>query len=136
MNEDSLSSAATASNFVLLWHQLPASSPRRSHFDLMLEDSGQLRTWAIPRIPSPGESVQGLGLPPHRIAYLDLEGEISGGRGSVRRIDRGTYTIIESSDEQLSIEIRGDQLTGQLRFHATESDQLWEISRVDALANL
>ncbi|MDO4550745.1 MAG: hypothetical protein Q4C96_05790 [Planctomycetia bacterium] len=36
--------------------------------------------------------------PDHRNIYLTYEGEISGGRGTVRRWDSGTYTIIAQNE--------------------------------------
>src|SRR5262245_41993464 len=75
--------------FVLLEHRWNGV-----HWDLMLETEtgGLLRTWAID-----SEVVAGLDLPArelgdHRADYLDYEGEVSGNRGTVRRIDRGEYT--------------------------------------------
>lgn len=64
------------------------------HFDLMLEVEGQerLRTLQLPRWPLlPGEEVGYTELPPHRRDYLTYEGEVSGSRGTVRRIEAGTW---------------------------------------------
>ncbi len=59
---------------------------------------------------------QGLG--DHRRIYLEYEGEISGGRGRVRRLDSGTYRAILWSADRVQIEIAGSQLAGavELRF--------------------
>ncbi|QDV71826.1 hypothetical protein Poly24_55660 [Rosistilla carotiformis] len=102
----------------------------------MLEHEGQLRTWAIEQIPHRDECVEGIELPPHRLAYLDFEGEISGGRGTVRRIDQGDYRTLESSRAWFTVEMHGLEATKNLRFQRAKSPQLWVISRVDALANL
>lgn len=66
------------------------------HFDLMLEVEGQdrLRTLQLPRWPLlPGEEVSFTELPPHRRDYLTHEGEVSGNRGKVRRIESGTWSV-------------------------------------------
>ena len=75
--------------FVILYHQ----SPTEKHWDVMLETDTVLTTWSIPP-----QSLMGLSfacpairLPDHRKHYLDYEGEITGNRGTVSRIDIGTY---------------------------------------------
>src|SRR4051794_23553598 len=61
--------------FVLLRHETPAGSERPTHFDLMLEHNGVLRTWALSGLPAAGEPLLAEQLPDHRLAYLDYEGE-------------------------------------------------------------
>jgi hypothetical protein len=64
------------------------------HFDLLLEVEGQerLRTLQLERWPlNAGESCKFSELPPHRRIYLTYEGEISGGRGRVRRVESGSW---------------------------------------------
>lgn len=65
-----------------------------THWDLMLEVPGRerLRTIQLSAWPlAMGESCAAKSLEPHRRVYLEYEGEVSGGRGSVRRVDRGTW---------------------------------------------
>lgn len=65
-----------------------------AHFDLMLEVEGndRLLTYQLARWPlAVGESCAAPELPPHRRRYLDFEGEISGGRGHVSRVQSGTW---------------------------------------------
>jgi len=64
------------------------------HFDLMLEVEVQdkLRTLQLAQWPlEPGVSCAAREIGPHRRAYLDYEGEISGGRGHVVRVAAGTW---------------------------------------------
>src|SRR5438309_936167 len=105
--------------FVLLYHDCPPDYERSSHWDLMLECDGVLRTWAIANLPRDSECVRERtatshpGCPPiaaknavvaeqladHRIAYLELEGPLSGDRGEVIRVLSGAYSIgSESTD--------------------------------------
>jgi len=94
--------------FVILHHQLPTGD----HWDVMLETDSALATWSI----SP-QALTGLPfacpatrLPDHRKHYLDYEGEVSGNRGTVSRIDTGTH-------KQLSPEkfiLYGTHFSGQL----------------------
>lgn len=104
----------------------------------MLEDDGRLRTWRLPEDPAgPGPS-PAVPLPDHRLAYLDYEGPVSGGRGEVRRWDEGTWTRLEESPTLLRVELAGTRLAGQvlLARHADASPEGgvgWSYSFCDAL---
>jgi hypothetical protein len=80
-----------SSRFVVLFHQLPASDPRSSHWDLMLENEGQLETWALDQLPAPGTTAAAVRLPAHRIAYLNYQGPIANDRGSVSQVMAGNW---------------------------------------------
>ncbi len=83
------------------------------HWDLMLETAeGPLRTWAIEAEVVAGIDLPARSLPDHRAAYFDLEGEISEGRGKVRRIDRGEYEIVLWTHDLLKVRLDGAQLSG------------------------
>ena len=72
--------------FVVLEHDHPIL-----HWDLMLEFDGTLLTWRLPANVKPTRWVNSERLPDHRLAYLDYEGPVSKGRGTVRRITGGHY---------------------------------------------
>jgi hypothetical protein len=95
--------------FVLLEHRWNGI-----HWDLMLERAAgaPLRTWAIDEEIVPGRDLPARALGDHRAVYLEFEGALSGGRGTVRRMDEGEYTAIEWSDDRVQVELRGDQLAG------------------------
>jgi hypothetical protein len=93
--------------FVVLRHD----SPQGVHYDLMLEVGGGLRTWSLPEPPVAGVEFECRLLADHRLAYLDYEGPISGGRGTVTRWDRGTYEIQQQSDCQWAVALAGEKLT-------------------------
>ncbi|GHT46224.1 hypothetical protein FACS189454_07020 [Planctomycetales bacterium] len=91
--------------FVILLHQtadsLPGGDSRcethsGTHWDIMLEDETALMTWSIPPQNRNGKSfeAEAKALPAHRKHYLDYEGEISGNRGMVQRIDAGFYETL------------------------------------------
>jgi len=83
------------------------------HWDLMLEVGNALRTWALQSLPTvPGIWHQARPLADHRLAYLEYEGPISGDRGTVRRIDRGYYRLIEDQPDRLLIEFDGELFQG------------------------
>jgi hypothetical protein len=125
-----------SSRFVLLRHETPAGYPRPSHWDFMIEVAGALRTWALAETPTDGRDIEAERLADHRIAYLELEGEISGGRGTVTRTDRGTYKIVRESENELLLLLRGEQLIGSALLtrqspgaqpaHGAEAAQRWK----------
>jgi hypothetical protein len=115
--------------FVVLLHETPPGYPRGTHFDLMLEHQGGLRTWALEKLPSGGETVTALRLHDHRLAYLDFEGDVSPGRGRVSRVDAGEFTVTTDDESLLVVAIRGRLLVGRLTLQQTADDpHRWRIS--------
>jgi hypothetical protein len=94
--------------FVILRHEWDGV-----HWDFMLDAGGTLRTWALEAFPVLGREIGGRALPDHRAAYLEYEGPIAGGRGSVRRVERGTYRVLEWTEDRVGVELEGDQVTGE-----------------------
>ena len=118
--------------FVLLYHECPPGYERPSHWDFMLEAGDWLRTWALAALPrawhaaqvqtreshadcpelSAHDSVEAQVLGKHRRAYLTIEGPLSGNRGTVTRIDAGTYTIAGAEPTELQIELAAEHTGG------------------------
>jgi hypothetical protein len=94
--------------FVILQHDHPFL-----HWDLMLEAEECLRTWRLLAEPARGKTVAVEPLGDHRKAYLDYEGPVSGGRGTVRRWDAGTFEWRIDSPERVVVELDGSRLTGE-----------------------
>ena len=94
--------------FVLLEHRWDGV-----HWDFLLEAGGSLRTWAIDEPIVSGIPLPARALADHRAAYLDYEGPVSGGRGSVRRVDRGDYAVIDWSPGRVRVRLEGDHLRGE-----------------------
>lgn len=112
--------------FVVLRHEPGSNGPRELHWDLMLEVRGSLRTWALEQRPAANAAIIATELPAHRIAYLEYEGEISDDRGSVSRVEWGTYTMTRESSDKLDIEVRGENLRGIITLRH-EEDQRWVV---------
>lgn len=104
--------------FVLLEHTGHPDDPAGRHYDLLLEEPEACRTWRLAEIPmAGGEPVAAEPLPPHRLAWLEIEaGEVSGGRGFARRVDAGTYDTVAGE-----IRLRAATLSGHLRFEPAET---------------
>lgn len=77
--------------FVILSHDHPFP-----HWDFLLEDGETLRSWRLRDFPRPGLSLAAEPLQDHRKAYLDYEGPVSGGRGTVVQIDAGEYRVLKT----------------------------------------
>ena len=131
--------------FVLLLHECPSAVPRATHWDLMLEVGAALRTWVLYELPwawaEAGEQVPPAGssgdavhltaeeIQPHRLAYLTLEGPLSGDRGSVQRIDRGPYEPIEVGDRLVRVRLSGERICGLLEMTRPDASlPYWRLS--------
>ncbi len=91
------------------------------HWDFMLEAGAVLRTWAIDARIVKGVDLPARALGDHRRIYLEYEGEVSGNRGSVRRLDEGTYRVLLWSADHVRVELAGSQLVGEVELRCVES---------------
>ncbi len=115
--------------FVILRHELPPGHDRGSHFDLMLEVGGALRTWSLPELPAVGKVIPAEALSDHRLAYLGYEGPVSGNRGSVSRVEEGGYEVVEEAGGLLRVHLAGRNLRGLLELRQGEnSAAMWAVS--------
>jgi hypothetical protein len=101
--------------FALLEHVTnPAADAR--HWDLLVELPGQelLATWQLGANPlaTPGP-VPAARIADHRRLYLTYEGEISGERGRVTRLDGGAANVQQTDTDELLLELCGARLVGR-----------------------
>jgi hypothetical protein len=108
--------------FVLLRHECPPGFDIPSHWDFMLEDGGALLTWRLMQLPANQEPIPATRLADHRLAYLDFEGPLSENRGSVRRIDSGTFTWLERRPECMHLELAGRRLRGSVELEQVAAE--------------
>jgi hypothetical protein len=113
--------------FVVLTHNHPFL-----HWDLMLEQGESLRTWRLVRPPDTATLVETEALGDHRLAYLDYEGPVSGGRGTVERWDVGTYETVESTDNRVVIRLAGRKLDGLATLERLGNEAAWIFRRIPA----
>lgn len=94
-------------------------SKEGDHFDLMLEHGDALKTWRLEntsfQFPQAAKQVKD-----HRKMYLDYEGEVSGGRGTVKIWDTGAYLVDRWEDLHIRIALVGRQLRTRLRLDRTD----------------
>lgn len=106
--------------FVLLHHAMDAAAGRFDHWDLMFEHGETLVTFELERLPAVLGQFETRRLADHRLTYLDFEGDVSGNRGAVIRLDRGPFQEIQSDDQTRGERRFRYQLQGQ-RLAATVS---------------
>jgi hypothetical protein len=120
--------------FVLLYHDCPPAYERPSHWDFMLETGDVLRTWALeqlprdwqqahsrtaaiyPNCPAVGTThdVAAIQLGEHRIDYLELEGPLTGRRGTVIRVAAGMYETESEVPSELRLVVSGAEVAGHV----------------------
>ena len=104
--------------FVILEHQFQGV-----HWDFMLESGDALRTWRLESPPESGRSIRATPLADHRRAYLDYEGEVSGGRGRVRRWDHGKFEWVTDEPESVEVRLVGQRTNGRTHLRCGESGE-------------
>src|SRR5204863_4549718 len=110
---------------------------RRLHWDLRLEMDGVLRSWAVPKGPSPNRADKRLAVhvEDHPLEYGDFEGIIPAGNygaGTVIVWDRGVWVPLEDPYEglekgKLLFELKGYKLHGRwtlIKLKKTEKEWL------------
>jgi len=99
---------------------------RTLHYDFRLEMDGVLKSWAVPKGPSPkpGQRRLAMATEDHALDYANFEGEIPEGHygaGTVEIWDRGTYTLRLCSAKQIKFQLFGKKLKGNYALvHWTE----------------
>ncbi len=93
--------------FVILEHDYP-----ELHWDFMIEIGQELLTWKLLEIPQKEKIIEAIYTFPHRLFYLDYEGEVSQNRGFVKRWDKGYYQEIDSNADRLLLSLHGLKLNG------------------------
>lgn len=96
------------------------------HYDLRLEISDALKSWAVPKGPSldPSQKRLAMATEDHPLAYADFEGHIPEdeyGGGNVIVWDKGTYNLEDSDwnehqayeNGEIKFTLRGQKLGGE-----------------------
>lgn len=102
---------------VLLEHTLPSGE---MHFDWMFERPGvadgplvSYRTFQRPDLLPGGSHMLAERIGDHRPTYLEFEGPVSNGRGSVRRLARANVLALDDSTPLIWLSIRWESGTKQ-----------------------
>lgn len=93
--------------WVLLKHDMPDGT---WHYDWMLQRPGSgmnepLITFRVNERPDDPRvwEMAAERLPDHRAAYLEYEGEVTGGRGRVRRIAQGACLVMQDDGNEFRV---------------------------------
>ena len=100
--------------WVLLEHKVSLNNSVDIHYDFLVEDEIDCLTWKFFKLPSLNKpSVKVIRQPNHRLVWLHrLEHKLSNNRGTVRRIDHGTFIKVstQSNDKDLLVFLKGSIL--------------------------
>jgi DNA polymerase ligase (LigD)-like protein len=110
--------------FAVLAHDHP--SP---HWDLFLEAGPVLRSWRLLAPLAAGAEIPAEPTPDHRLLYLDYEGPVSAGRGTVSRVDGGTFDWQLDLPDHVAVRLTGTGLSGLLTLRRSPAG--WS-ARLDA----
>lgn len=98
--------------FTLLEHAAPGQP---AHWDLLIDDGNErVPTWRLAADPiaAAGQPVPAERIADHRRLYLAYEGEVSGGRGRVRRVDQGAAVVTSWPPPAVRGTLMGKRLCG------------------------
>jgi DNA ligase D-like protein (predicted ligase)/DNA ligase D-like protein (predicted polymerase)/DNA ligase D-like protein (predicted 3'-phosphoesterase) len=107
----------------------------RLHYDLRLEKSGVLKSWAVPKglPPRPGIKRLAISVEDHPLDYVNFEGAIPKGQyggGMMWKFAQGRYEITRDKPDGFYFRLLSRELTAEYRIHNTKEDQ-WLLERVD-----
>lgn len=117
----------------MLYHTLPGGQ----HWDLGIEAGETLATWQVFGDPTAlteaGEPIAAKRIGDHRRAYLDYEGPVSGNRGQVKRIDRGSCRLLDEQPDRWVFHLAGSIMIGTYKLAAaTHSAGEWTLHRLNS----
>src|SRR5262249_16221435 len=107
--------------FAILTHDHP-----HLHWDFLLEAGEALRAWRLDGELEIGGGASAMALPDHRLIYLDYEGPVSGGRGTVTRWDSGTYEAERWEPDEIQVTLRGERILGQITLRQVDGTK-WRL---------
>jgi len=108
--------------FAILIHDWPVR-----HWDLLCEPGAgeALRAWRLDAEPLPGAEGRAEPLPAHRPVYLEYEGPVSGGRGTVTGWDRGACRWICDEPLRVVVELVGSRQAAAVELAAEGGVWRW-----------
>jgi hypothetical protein len=119
-----MSVVSQCGRFVVLRHE-DIPDP---HFDLMFEstETGRLVSFRSPEWPVL-QRVTLAKLADHRAHYLEYEGPISEGRGTVKRLISGFYSSYVINKEKTGLRLYGRDERYELILHEKDDSTAWEL---------
>ena len=104
------------------------------HYDLMLNYGDALATWQL-EIPLSEmvekQTILVRKIADHRLFYLTYEGEISRGRGKIKRIDFGYYEPLISEEFYWDFILRGQKYINHYQLRKIKlDDNIWSLTKL------
>jgi hypothetical protein len=104
--------------FTILYHQVASDARRSNHWDLLLQsdempfapDSACLLCFELLVPPAQWEHLEARALAKHRGLYLDYEGVLTEGRGSVEQVLTGEIVWLSRSPKELRFQTITEKL--------------------------
>jgi hypothetical protein len=109
--------------FVILAHDWPAP-----HWDFLVEAGGVLRAWRLLGEPRLDVDIAAEPNYDHRLLYLEYEGPLTGGRGSVARWDNGTCSWLVDEPDRVVIVLCGAKVAGHAVLARTPRGWLFRLT--------
>jgi hypothetical protein len=109
--------------FVILTHDWPMP-----HWDYLVEAGNALRAWRLLAEPTADADIPAEPNFTHRLFYLDYEGPVPGGRGTVSRWDAGSYEWIADGPDYVEVEIHGTKLSGRAVLRRTDAGWVFRVT--------
>ena len=104
--------------WALFKHVGALNDPLGKHFDLMLEDHSECRSWRLNNLPIiDGPPVKTILIKPHKLEWLDREYlDLSNARGIVTRLEAGTFSglLPISQLESFKIQLLCKRFVGEM----------------------
>jgi len=105
------------------------------HHDFRLEMEGVLKSWAVPKgVPEKkGKCVLAIFTEDHPVSYFNFEGEIPEGcygAGVVKIFDKGTYKLIEKTENKIVFELKGKKLRGRYTLLKFKKPNQWLLFKI------
>jgi hypothetical protein len=104
--------------FVILTHDHPLL-----HWDFMLEADKVLMTWRLASPPLWEQPIAAERIGDHRLIYLDYEGLVSRGRGSVTCWDAGAFEWLEDLEDRKVVRLQGRRVNGTFRLERVSAEK-------------
>ena len=108
--------------WTLLRHETMNNEIIDVHYDFLLENGQDCKTWKLPILPTlDGSSVEILKHTNHRLIWLTIESKLlTNNRGYVERVDNGIFksTGVNIDSKNFSIILKGKSINGLFKKQA------------------
>ncbi len=102
-----------------------------THWDLMLQVADVLQTYRLDLPPEKitDQPVTAIRIIDHPLKFLEYQGPVNKGKGSVQIADTGTYHVLKTEPQSQSLEINGKVLKGHYCLTRLENDR-WKFKKI------